>query len=211
MSPTCRSARPSRRVHIHEPGAGPLRKKAVVGPWQQEDAVLQKEAGPLVAATAGAGFAGIASPGYVPSDSNLAVSSSYIVEAVNVSFAVYNKSGAILAGPTDLVSFFSALGGGNCVSSFGDPVVLYDRPADRWVISMIGANAIANNAAACMAVSKTNNPAGAYYLYSYPFGTNLNDYPKLSTWATASNSAYLATYNIYKNLQTLIGAPTSAI
>ena len=194
------------RDRIHEPGAGPLRKKAVVGPWQQEDAVLQKEAGPLVAATAGASFAGIGSPGYLPSDSNLAVGPNHIVEAVNVSFAVYNKSGAILAGPTDIVSLFSPLGSGNCVSSFGDPIVLYDRPADRWVISMIGANQIGNNAAECVAVSRTNNPAGAYYLYVYPFGGTLNDYPKLSTWATASNSAYLATYNIYLQFKTLSGA-----
>src|ERR1035441_8845386 len=116
--------------HIHEPGAGPLRRKAVVGPWQQEDAVLQKEAGPLVAATPGASFAGISSPGYVPSDSNLAVGPNYIVEAVNVSFAVYNKSGATLAGPTDMGTFFSPLGGDTCVGSFGDPVVL-DRKSTR--------------------------------------------------------------------------------
>ena len=36
---------------IHEPGAGPLRFKTAVGPYQQEDPVLQKQALPLVSAT----------------------------------------------------------------------------------------------------------------------------------------------------------------
>src|SRR5208337_2087347 len=133
------------------------------------------------------------SPGYVPSDSNLAVGPNHIVEVVNVQFAVYNKSGATLAGPTNIQNLFTTLGG-NCSSTVGDPIVLYDRQADRWLISDIGAG---SSYAECVAVSKTNDPTGAYYLYGYSFGANLNDYPKLSTWPTASNSAYLATYNIF--------------
>jgi hypothetical protein len=121
-----------------------------------------------------------------------------------VQFAVYNKSGATLAGPTNILNIFSPLGG-LCSSTYGDPVVLYDRPADRWVLSIIGNNG-SSTQAECVAVSKTNNPAGAYYLYGYSFGANLNDYPKLSTWATASNSAYLATYNIFVNFQNFGGA-----
>jgi hypothetical protein len=187
---------------IHEPGPRPLRLKAQTGPWRQEDPVLQKEAGPLVAASQGISFAGIPSPGYVPSDSNMAIGPNDIVEVVNVQFAVYNKNGTTLAGPTDIQTLFNPLGG-NCGGTVGDPIVLYDRQADRWVITMIGA---ASSYAECVAVSQTNNPAGAYYLYGYSFGSNLNDYDKLSTWATASNSAYLATYNIFQNAETFIGA-----
>jgi hypothetical protein len=189
---------------IHEPGPGPLRSKAAVGPWQQEDPVLQKQVLPQVAATQGIDFDGIPSPGYVPSDSNLAVGPNDIVEVVNVQFAVYNKSGATLAGPTNILTLFAPLGG-DCAKTFGDPVVLYDRPADRWVISFIG-SPDGSNAAECVAVSKTNDPTGAYYLYGYYYGANLNDYPKLSTWATASNSAYLATYNIFQYRSNFIGA-----
>ncbi len=190
---------------IHEPGAGPLRFKAPVGPYQQEDPVLQKQALPLVSATPGVNFNGIPSPGYVPSDSNLAVGPKYIVETVNVQFAVYNKSGAIVAGPTNIQTLFNPLGG-VCASTFGDPVVLYDRPADRWLISFIGSNSGGSIGAECVAVSKTNDPTGAYYLYGYSFGANLNDYPKLSTWATTTNSAYLATYNIFANFSNFVYA-----
>jgi Abnormal spindle-like microcephaly-assoc'd, ASPM-SPD-2-Hydin len=186
-----------------EPRPVPLRKNAVAGPIGQEDPILQKEVLPEVSATQGIVFDGISSPGYVPSDSNMAIGPNHIVETVNVQFAVYNKSGATLAGPTNIQSIFAPLGG-VCTNTYGDPVVLYDRAADRWVLSMIGNTG--STQAECIAVSKTNDPAGAYFLYGYSFGANLNDYPKLSTWATASNSAYLATYNIFINFQTFGGA-----
>ena len=92
---------------IHEPGPSPLRSRAVPSPSIQEDPVLQKEAKPLVSATPGVSFSGIPSPGYVPSDSNLAVGPNNIVEVVNVQFAVYSKSGATLAGPTNIQSLLA--------------------------------------------------------------------------------------------------------
>ncbi|MGB9233693.1 MAG: choice-of-anchor D domain-containing protein [Terriglobales bacterium] len=181
---------------IHEPGPSPLRSKATAGP-SQEDPVAQKEAKRLVSATPGVSFSGIPSPGFVPSDSNLAVGPSDIVEVVNVQFAVYSKTGATLAGPTNILTLFAPLGG-VCANTVGDPVVLYDRPANRWIISMIGSNS--TDYGECVAVSKTSDPTGAYYLYGYAaFGSNLNDYPKLSTWATSTNSAYLSTYNIFSS------------
>ena len=189
-----------------EPRPGPLRSKAAAGLSQQPDPALQTEVGPMVSASNGILFDGITSPGYVPSDSNLAVGPNDIVEVVNVQFEVYNKSGAALAGPTNIQNLFTPLGGDCGSGTYGDPVVLYDRAADRWVISMIGSGATTSE---CMAVSGTNDPTGAYYLYGYSFGANLNDYPKLGTWATTTNSAYLATYNIFGSL-TFLGADICA-
>jgi hypothetical protein len=166
---------------------------AAAGPWQQEDPVLQKEIGPLVSATQGVDFDGVPAQNYAPPDSNLAVGPNHIVETVNIRFAVYDKSGTILAGPTDFRTFFGPLGG-NCSAGASDPIVNYDRLADRWVISDIG---IGSSYSECVAVSKTNDPTGSYVLYAYGFGGNLNDYPKLGVWPTTSNAAYLATYNIF--------------
>lgn len=182
---------------IHEPGPSPLRSRAATTPSQPPEPAQQNQPQSQLAATPGISFTGIPSPGYVPSDSNLAVGPNHIVETVNVQFAVYNKSGTLLAGPTNILSLFSPLGG-VCTNTVGDPVTLYDRQADRWVVSMIGNSA--SGYSECMAVSQTNDPTGAYYLYGYAsFGSNLNDYPKLSTWATASNSAYLVTFNIFSS------------
>ena len=190
-----------------EPRPLPLRSNGQKGQLATQDSVLQKEYGPQVGVTLGADFDGISSPGYAPSDSNMAVGPNDIVETVNVQFAVYSKTGATIAGPTNILNIFTPLGG-LCSGTYGDPVVLYDRPADRWVLSIIGNTG--STQAECIAVSKTNNPAGAYNLYGYSFGANLNDYPKLSTWATASNSAYLATYNIFVNFQNFGGADLCA-
>jgi hypothetical protein len=185
-----------------EPKPGPLRFKAPVGPWQQEDPVLQKEIRPFVSATLGVDFDGVPAQNYAPSDSNMAVGPNHIVETVNVRFAVYNKSGTILAGPTNLTTLFAPLAG-NCAAGASDPIMLYDRQADRWLISYVG---IGSSFSECVGVSKTNDPTGAYVLYAYSFGLNLNDYDKLSVWPTASNSAYLATYNIFANGQNFTGA-----
>src|ERR1700674_282890 len=192
-----------------EPRPVPLRKNAVAGPTGQEDPILQKEVLPEVSATQGIPFEGISTTQYVPSDSNLAVGPNHIVETVNVQYAVYNKSGAILAGPTNITTLFGSLGG-NCATNGSDPIVNYDRLADRWVISDVGINMAFTSFSECVAVSKTNDPAGSYYLYGYSFGSNLNDYDKLSVWPTASNSAYLATYNIFQGGATFLGADICA-
>jgi len=191
-----------------EPRPVPLRSHAVAGPWQ-EDTVLQKENGPLVSATLGVDFDGVGAQNYAPSDANMAVGPNHIVETVNVRFAIYSKTGATLAGPTNITTFFGPLGG-NCAAGASDPVANYDRLADRWVISDVGINSAFTNFSECVGVSKTNDPTGAYFLYSYAFGANLNDYPKLSVWPTATNGAYLATYNIFQNAANFIGADICA-
>jgi hypothetical protein len=176
------------------PEPRPDPNQAPQGPYQLEDPVWQKEAGRNLDVAIGVNFDGIGSPGYAPSDSNMAVGPSEIVEVVNVDFQVFNKTGGSIAGPTSITNIFASLAGDCSANTDGDPVVLYDRAADRWVLSMIG---VGNTFSECVAVSKTNDPTGAYYLYGYSFGNNLNDYPKFGTWATASNSAYLATYDIF--------------
>ena len=99
-----------------EPGANPNRE---VNPWMLEDPVLQKELLPQVGANLGADFDGIPAQNYAPSDSNMAVGPNHILEGVNVRLAVYNKSGTLLAGPTNFTTFFAALGG-NCASGNSD-------------------------------------------------------------------------------------------
>jgi len=181
-------------VEMPEPRPNPNHVQQL-GPYQIEDPVLQKEQLPGLDVTIGLNFDGIASNGYAPSDSNMAVGPNHIVETVNVEYQVFNKSGGTVAGPTSITNIFAGLAGDCSSGTFGDPVVLYDRAADRWLISMIGSGATTSE---CIAVSKTNDPTGAFYLYGYSFGANLNDYPKLGTWAT--------TYDIFINFSSFGGS-----
>ncbi len=115
-----------------DPNVGPQR------PYQIEDPVWQKEAGRNPDIAIGINFDGIGSPGYAPSDSNMAVGPKDIVEVVNVDYQVFNKTGGTIAGPTSITNIFASLPGDCSSGTYGDPVVLYDRAADRWLLSMIG-------------------------------------------------------------------------
>jgi hypothetical protein len=114
----------------------PMMSRGGVNP-AQTDPVLQKEFRPFVSATQGLHFDGVGAQGFAPSDVNLAVGPNHIVQTVNVRLAVYNKSGTLLSGPTNFTTFFAPLGGA-CAAGASDPIVNYDRLADRWVISDVG-------------------------------------------------------------------------
>jgi hypothetical protein len=161
------------------------------------DATIQTSFGPLVNATPGTNFDGIDvfHAGYIPSDSNIAVGPNHIVETVNASYAVYSKTGALLLGPNSIRSLWTGLGGSCSANDGGDPVVQYDRTADRWMITQLGS--LSNPYSECIAVSTSPDPMGSYSLYSYDMGNYLNDYPKFGIWPTATNSAYLASYSLY--------------
>jgi len=179
------------------------------------DKVLQREPGPPhVGIEPKTHFGGIGANGYIPPDPNIAVGKNnssrmgYIVQLVNSEMAVFNKSGTLVTGPVSLGSLWQNLGGPCATNNAGDPIVQYDAAADRWVVTQLGS--VSGPYAECIAVSQTSDPSGAYYLHSYDFGSNLNDYPKFAVWPTATNSAYLATYNLFANGQSFIGAELCA-
>ena len=178
-----------------EPRPSALFRHAFRGPWQLDPA-LQTEVLPEVGVNQGVSFDGIGSNGWIPSDSNLAVGPNVIATIVNTYLSIYDKTGTLLSGPTNLPTLFAPIGGLCGTEYIVDPIVLYDRPADRWVVAGIGDN-YSGSYGECIAVSTTNDPTGSYSLYFFSFGSTLNDYDKLSVWATASNSAYLATYNLF--------------
>lgn len=160
-------------------------------------------------------FGGIGANGFIPPDPNIAVgknvlsaTNGYIVQVVNDEIAVFDKTGAVLTGPVALKSLWTALGGACAANSAGDPIVQYDSQADRWLVAQLGS--LSAPYSECIAVSQTNDPRGAYFLYSYDFSNNLNDYPKFGVWPTPSNSAYLATYNLFSNGQTFVGSKLCA-
>jgi hypothetical protein len=64
----------------------------------------------------------------------------------------------------------------------GDPIVLYDALAGRWMMSQFAIQT-PNNFHQCIAVSKTSDPRGAWNRYDFKYSsTLLNDYPKFGVW-----------------------------
>jgi hypothetical protein len=169
------------------------------------DQALQTGAGAHLPVQNQTNFGGIVQDGYIPPDPNMAVGPTDIVQVVNSAIAVFDKNGNMRSGyPKGLSSLWSALGGACGRNNAGDPVVQYDRFADRWLITQLGS--VRSPYSECFAVSNTGDPEGGYSVYSYSFGTSLNDYPKFGVWPTAKNSAYLGTYNMFANGSTFSGA-----
>ena len=142
----------------------------------------------------GAGISGFSVTG-VPPDPNSAVGASQVVEIVNTSFGVFNKTGSILYGPAATNTLWSGFGGYCQSTNDGDGVVRYDRAAARWVITQF-ANVRSTSGPyfECIAVSQTSDATGAYYRYAFQY-SNFPDYPKLSVWP----DAYYVTYNLFNS------------
>ena len=173
------------------------------------DTALQEVAGAPLAVKTAKGFPGIGANGYIPPDPNIAVGLTYIVQVVNSQIAVFDKGGNLLSGPKTLSSIWSDLGGACARNNAGDPVVQYDRTADRWLVTQLGS--VRKPYSECIAVSTSPDPRGTYFLYAYSFGSNLNDYPKFGVWPTTTKpGAYLATYNMFANGRTFSGAQLCA-
>jgi hypothetical protein len=104
------------------------------------------------------------------------------VQAVNLLFRVYDKSGVPLTAPQPISALFAALGPPCSNNDDGDPIVLYDSLADRWIITQFmvtGATPLSQ----CVAISQTGNAAGAYFTYRFVMpNAKFNDYPKFGVW-----------------------------
>jgi hypothetical protein len=174
------------------------------------DTALQAAAGPSIATTAGLSFAGVGNgdygftPNAAPPDTNLSVGATQVVQWVNESFAVFNKStGALVAGPLAGNTLWSGFGGGCETNNDGDPVAKYDQLANRWVLTQF--SVATTPYLQCVAVSTTSDATGTYNRYAFSF-TQFPDYPKLGVWP----DAYYMTFNMF-NGSSFSGAKLCAL
>jgi Carboxypeptidase regulatory-like domain len=154
-----------------------------LGP-QSADPIVQTEAGtgaipPPIATFDGPGNMANVSPPDPVGD----VGPSHYVAMSNLYFAVYDKTGTLLYGPAANNTLWAGFGGPCQTENAGDPIVLYDQAADRWMLTQFtGAGPTWYN---CVAVSTTGDPTGTYYRYAFSTGNNFPDYPKYGIWSDA--------------------------
>ena len=134
---------------------------------------------------------------YVPPDTNGAVGDKQYVQMVNVTIAVYDKSsGVALLGPAPIHTMWNGFGGPCENEPFGDggdPVVLYDQIAKRWLVSQLMYNSSFTQNEQCVAISTSSDATGAYNRYEFDWGADFPDYPKFGVWP----DAYYNTVNVY--------------
>jgi hypothetical protein len=124
--------------------------------------------------------------GYViPPDTVGDVGPNHYVQAVNLLFRVFNKSGTALTAPLPISTLFSTLGGPCATTDDGDVIVVYDPLANRWLVSQFAVTSL-NPTHQCIALSRTGDPTGSWFLYDFAMpNSKLNDYPKFGVWPDA--------------------------
>ncbi|HMQ75074.1 MAG TPA: T9SS type A sorting domain-containing protein [Flavobacteriales bacterium] len=166
-----------------------------------EDPALQRSAASRLSRQPLVSFAGQNGSG-IPPDPTGSAGPDHYLQCVNTSCRPYTKTGASAGSTFSLASIWPGS------TNDGDPIVLYDRHADRWFISQfqVSGNEI------LFAVSQTNDPTGDYYTYSWSF-SQFPDYPKFSIWwdgyYMTSNSTHTAV--VFEREKMLQGLPAQRI
>ncbi|MCX8020859.1 MAG: HYR domain-containing protein [Chitinophagaceae bacterium] len=132
---------------------------------------------------------GIIATGISPSDNNMAVGPNHIIQMINHAsgslFTVRSKTGAVITPPTVFASLTGQPGA-------GDPIVLYDYLADRWLMSEFD-DAPSPGGSLNIAISATNDPTGSWFVYRFSDASFFPDYPKYGIW----HNAYYASSQDY--------------
>ena len=150
-----------------------------------QDPALQTSAPAASAATTGANFEGISNVnGVLPPDTVGDIGPNHYVQMVNLSFAIYDRNGNLLVGPSNSNTLWQGFGGPCETTNDGDPVVLYDHLADRWIMTQFALPRYPRGPFyECIAVSQTPDPTGSWYRYEFKISqSKLNDYPKFGVW-----------------------------
>jgi hypothetical protein len=168
----------------------------------QQDPVLQTVFSTLVVPTPIANFEGIYNYwGGIPPDTTGDVGPNHYVQQVNVGFQIYSKTGASLYGPADFNTLFRGFGGLCETRNNGDPVIVYDQLADRWVLTQF--TAPPGPYFECIAISTSGDPTGSYYRYAFQVhAANFEDYPHFGVWP----DAYYMSSNEFANGTASVGA-----
>ncbi|MBI4893508.1 MAG: hypothetical protein HY821_23000 [Acidobacteria bacterium] len=179
----------------------------VIDPLAANAGPVKTSAVNIAAATSGTPV----DPAYrvAPPDTTGDLGPNHYVQWVNLRYAVYtlSRDSSNLITSFNLVPGFPKNGntiwqgfGGPCESyNDGDPIVQYDQANNRWILTQFAVSATPYTQ--CIAVSQTGDPTGAYYRYSYSFGTDFNDFPKMGVWS----NGYYITYNMFRRGRTFSG------
>lgn len=130
----------------------------------------------------------------IPPDTEGDAGPDHYVQMVNMVLAVFNKQGDMIYGPVSNLTIWQNEPEPWAGSSNGDPIVLYDEQADRWLISELSfPNHPYGPYYEKIAISQTGDPTGAWYLYGYEY-EYFCDYPKIGIW---HDGYYMTTNNNY--------------
>jgi hypothetical protein len=162
-------------------------------------------------------FDGVGAQGFAPPDVSGDVGPNHYMQMVNVRFQIWDKSGNSLLGPLNLGTIWAGFPGPWQSSlNDGDPIVLYDDLADRWIATQFSLPV--GGTYLLVAVSQTSDPTGAWYRYGFETA-DFPDYPKFGVWpdgyyfsANRFAGGFLGTYaGVMERDSMLIGSPANMV
>jgi hypothetical protein len=155
------------------------------------DTVEQNSLQPTAHYTIGDNFLGVGNgyPNYTvpdaPPDTTMAVGDTQIIQWVNVSYIICNKTSPYncSAAIDGNALWASGIPGTLCANNNdGDPIAQWDVAAHRWLLAQ---NVFSSPYAVCVAVSQTADANGAWYVWQFSVpGNGFPDYPKWGVWPT---------------------------
>jgi hypothetical protein len=153
-----------------------------------------------------------------PPDTAGDVGPQHYVQATNLALRVFNRTGSPLTAALPLSALFAGLAGACNGRNDGQPSVLYDPLADRWVIAQTCA---VNPPHQLVAVSVSGDPAGAYLLYDFTLpNAKQADAPRFGVWRDAyfmAQDQYVGTtfagsgVYAFDRARLLAGQPSAAV
>jgi len=122
----------------------------------------------------------------IPPDPNGDVGPGHYVQMVNTLVGVYSKSGTLLIPFFAISDLFDTVGPPCANTNAGDPIVLYDSLADRWLLSQLCTETTAGREHQLVAISTSGDPTGTYFAYDFLLPNDkANDYPHFGVWPDA--------------------------
>jgi hypothetical protein len=121
----------------------------------------------------------------VPPDTEGDIGKNHYVQWINLVFAIYDKTAHTIVpngGPFAGNSLWAGFGGFCETNNNGDPIVLYDHLADRWLFSQFSIN----QGIQCVALTVGPDPRGPYFRWAFTVSPGQqNDYPKFGLMPNA--------------------------
>ena len=176
---------------------------------------------PLAAPTTGFNFQGVGINGGTPSDCNGSVGNNQFVETVNVQYQVWSLDYStkiatpVFPTPRNINTLWGGFGGACESQNSGDPIVLFDKTARRWLISQFTSSGTFYQ---CVALSTTADATGTYarYAFAVPAG-RFGDYPHFGAWTDAyymmahgfGGTSFAALFAAMDRQKMLVGNPAA--
>ena len=157
------------------PPVNPVDNKQVVSTRKQQTSNTS-----IIDMQIGVNITGFEFNGVNPPDPTGEVGENYYIHAINGAagseVSIFEKTTGNKVGNTFNMASLSS---GDCQNAMGDPIIIYDEYAKRWMLTEFSDEATKK---LCVYLSKTSDPiTGGWYAYEFA-APEFPDYPKYSVW-----------------------------